>query len=120
MIIKALRFVAQVTVLWVIFWFGNQIERLFHLPIPGNVIGMVLLFLLLLGGIVKLEHIQEAADFLLKHLVFFFIPFAVGLMNWGGFFYQNGLVLAATIVLSMLIPFGVIGFVAKWLHGGKK
>ena len=115
--IAVMKFIAQVTGLWVILWIGNQIELFCGIPIPGNVIGMLLLFLLLLCGIVKLEYLQDATDFLLKHLVFFFIPFAVGLMNWGSLFYQNGIVLAAAIIIGAIIPFATIGVLGQWLHG---
>ncbi|HBH12019.1 MAG: Putative effector of murein hydrolase LrgA [Clostridiales bacterium 38_11] len=42
--------------------------------IPGNIIGMGMLFLLLNTGIVKIEHIKHTSGFLLKHMGFFFIP----------------------------------------------
>ncbi|HAE41382.1 MAG TPA: CidA/LrgA family protein [Clostridiales bacterium] len=45
--------------------------------IPGNIIGMGMLFLLLNVGIVKIEHIKHTSGFLLKHMGFFFIPLGV-------------------------------------------
>lgn len=118
---KLLNFISQVIILWVIYWIGCQITLLSGLPIPGNVFGMILLFGLLCCGIIKLQHIQLATDFLLKHMIFFFIPFAVGLMNWGSLFYDNGMALALAIIIGAIIPFLTVGFLAQWFQrGGSK
>jgi holin-like protein len=116
MIRRAVGFVGQVVLLWAVLWLGNRIAAATGLPVPGNVVGVLLLFGLLLAGIVKLEQVQDAADFLLRHLVFFFIPVAVGLMNWGETFYRYGLVLAVAIVVGSLLPFWTVGLVSQRLH----
>ncbi len=120
MTLKMLRMIGQLTVLWVIYWLGNQITAITGLPIPGTVFGMVLLFFLLLAGVVKLTYIQEAADFLLKHMLFFFIPIAVGLMDWGAVFYEDGLVLTLALVAGAVLPFFTVGILAQLLHKGAK
>ena len=121
MLLKLLRMIGQITILWVVFLLGNQIAAVTGLPIPGTVFGMVLLFFLLLSGIVKLSYIQEAADFLLKHMLFFFIPIAVGLMDWGAAFYEHALVLSAALVVGAVLPFFTVGMLVQLLHkGGKK
>ncbi len=118
--IKILSFTVQVILLWVISWLGNQIAQLSGLPIPGSVVGMILLFGLLCCGIIKLQHIQVAADFLLKHLTFCFIPIAVGLMNWGSLFYDNALILGLAIIISASLAFLTVGFLTQWLQRGNK
>ena len=60
---------------------GELVSKLLHLPIPGNIIGMILLFLLLTSNIVKVEKVEPLANFFLDHLAFFFIPASVGLMT---------------------------------------
>ncbi|WP_243314845.1 CidA/LrgA family protein [Geothrix paludis] len=113
---KQLKILGQLLLLALIYLLGNQVARLAHLPVPGNVVGIILLYLLLNLGVVRLEHVQEAADFLLRHLVFFFIPVAVDLMNWGGVFYRYGLALALAIVLSTALTFLGAGAIAQWLE----
>ena len=106
----------QTAVLTAIFCGCDQITRLTGIPIPGNVLGIIVLFLLLLTGIVKESHISLAAEFLLRHLVFFFVPIAVGLMQWGSVFYDYGWVLAAAIVGSTALPLVIVGFMARGLR----
>ena len=69
-----------------------------------------------IAGIVKESHISLAAEFLLRHLVFFFVPIAVGLMQWGSVFYDYGWVLAAAIVGSTALPLVIVGFMARGLR----
>lgn len=102
--------------MWVVFLLGNQITMISGLPVPGNVFGMILLFILLLCGIVKLQYVQTAADFLLRHMLFFFIPIAVGLMNWGAVFFDYGLVLALALLLGTILPFFVVGIITETIY----
>lgn len=110
-------FILQLFVLWLLNELGSLIVQWLHLPIPGNVLGMILLFILLLTGVIKLEWIDKASSFLLKHLVFFFIPITVGIMTLGSLFLQNGfsiiVILVISAVLGMVVTGGVAQFLAK-------
>ena len=108
--------ICQAALLWLIYWSCSWFVTWTGLPVPANVLGIVVLFSLLFFGVIKEEHISDAASFLLKHLVFFFVPVAVGLMQWGEVFYNYGLVLFAAIVISALLPFFSVGFLAQFLQ----
>ena len=111
-----LKLLWQTALLTAIYWGCDQITRLTGIPIPGNVLGIIALFVLLLTGVVKESHISTAAEYFLRHLVFFFVPIAVGLMQWGGVFYDYGWVLAAAIVGSTALPLVIVGFMARVLR----
>lgn len=49
--------------------------------LPGSVIGMVLLFVLLISGVVRLERVVGAAGLLLEYLGLFFVPAGVALIS---------------------------------------
>jgi holin-like protein len=118
----AVRIAAQLFVLWLLFRAGELIVARFHIPIPANVLGMSLLFLLLSFGVVREEWLQDGAAILTKHLAFFFIPIAVGLMQWGGLFKRDGHWLVLALVLSTLAALFVTGAIAQRLgqrHRGK-
>ncbi|MGD9615353.1 MAG: CidA/LrgA family protein [Alphaproteobacteria bacterium] len=100
-----------------------MVERL-HLPIPGNLVGMVGLYLLLSFGLVKLSWFDTTGSFLIRHLAFFFIPITVGLMDAGGLFAAHGFGIAVTLVVSAAAGILLSGFAAQCLarrtaHGGK-
>jgi len=114
--LKIARWAGQLAILSGVFWAGTQIAERSGLPIPGSVIGVVLLFLLLLSGVIKLKHVEEVADYLLKHLVFFFIPIAVALMNTADIFLENGWILAIAIFFGAIFPFWVTGHITQMLR----
>ncbi|MBY0096020.1 CidA/LrgA family protein [Mesobacillus maritimus] len=53
---------------------GYGIEIVVPIPLPASVIGMLLLFLFLLAGVIKLEWVEKVSSFHLKHLPLLFIP----------------------------------------------
>lgn len=69
----------QISILAIFLLAGNLVVTFFHIPLPGSVMGMVMLLSLLVLGIVKLEWIERAADFQIKHMTLLFIPFVIGL-----------------------------------------
>ena len=94
---------------------GNWIVATLNLKIPGSVIGMVLLLLLLMTNIIRVEWIEDSAGFLTKHLAFFFIPIAVGLMSYGALFKTEGIPLFIALIISMFV-----GLVVTALISGRR
>jgi holin-like protein len=76
-----MRYIIQFAIILALCVIGDLLHDYLHLPIPGNVLGMVLLLILLLTGVIKLTMIEDVSNFMLKHLSFFFIPAAVGLIT---------------------------------------
>jgi holin-like protein len=89
-------------------------ERL-HLPLPGNLIGMLLLLALLASGLVRLRWIESGALFLLRHLAFFFIPIAVGLMAFIDVYQRDGLSWLVTLVVAAGVGIWAAGSVTQAL-----
>lgn len=108
--------VLQVGVLYGIYVLGNTVVSLMNIPLPGNVMGMLILFGLLTFKIIPVSWIEDGAGILLKHLAFFFIPIAVGLMAWGNLFSVNGLWLSLILVFSALMSISVTGWVVQLLR----
>lgn len=75
-----LKIFREVIIIFGLYYIGEFLSKSLSLPLPGSLIGMILLFLLLNFRIVRLEHISSVSDFLLGHLPFFFIPAGVALM----------------------------------------
>ncbi|AOH55282.1 hypothetical protein ABE28_013055 [Peribacillus muralis] len=117
---KLLVFPVQLILLLIICKLGYYFADLLHLPIPGNVIGMILLFFLLQTKVLKVEWIELASGFLVKHLAFFFIPISISLMTMGWLFIEFGLPLALTLGVSLICGFIVSAWtVQKFSHRGE-
>jgi holin-like protein len=63
---------------------GDAFVALSGAPVPGSVVGMVLLTLSLRLGVVKVAHVVPAADVLLRHMAFLFVPPGVGIVVYLG------------------------------------
>ncbi|MCD8501209.1 MAG: CidA/LrgA family protein [Bacillaceae bacterium] len=112
--------IIQLFFLWIINEIGYWIVEALKLPIPGNVLGMVLLFTLLATGVISLKWVEQASSALIKHLAFFFIPIAVGLMNFGPLFANNWLSLTVVIIGSTAVGLYVTGGVSQYLANKKE
>lgn len=106
----ALRFLRQALILCLLFGLGTALAQTFSLPLPGNLVGMLLLLLLLSVGIVRPAHVEDVAGLAVTHFNFFFIPIVVGLMAWTSLFATSGLGLGISLIGS-----AVIGLVAAGL-----
>lgn len=89
---------------------GEAIRVFSGISIPGTVIGMVLLFLLLLSGVLKLDQISDISKFLLDHLAFLFVPAGVGLMSNFHVIKEAWLPILAIIAISTVLVMGVTGW----------
>lgn len=78
---------------------GEALSHFLHLPIPGPVVGMVLLLAALHWGPVQ-RAVAPAAGFLLTHLSLLFVPVGVGVMTHLDLLGAYGLRLLVVIVLS--------------------
>ena len=92
---------------------GEAMSRLAHLPLPGPVIGMLILLLLLLRWKVVREPVAAAADALLAHLSLLFVPVGVGVMTHMALISQYGLRLLLALVLSTWIGLLVSALVLR-------
>jgi holin-like protein len=92
---------------------GHFLAHLFSLRLPGNLIGMLLLFALLSSGILPLPWVQEAASVLTRYYAFFFIPFAVGLLAFKQVFLQHGWPILGTLIFSTVCGILLCGFFAQ-------
>lgn len=78
-----MRILLQLALILGISFAGELLHRYVGVPIPGNILGMLILLLLLCVKVVKLDHIKEVSDFFLKHIAFFFLPPSIGIMAAG-------------------------------------
>jgi len=120
MTMKIVKSIVQIGYLYILLFVGNSIARLLHLPIPGSIIGLVLLFLLLQFHMIKLEWIELGAGLLLSELLLFFIPSAIGIIDYDSLFGVQGVKVVLVIVVSAIVVMFTTGFTAQWLEQRKK
>ncbi len=93
---------------------GELLHYLLEMPIPGNVIGLILFVIALFSGIIKLEQVEQAASFLLKYLAFFFIPIVVSTMTVFDLVAENIVIIAVSLPVSTIAVLLVTGWIVKY------
>ncbi|HKI50441.1 MAG TPA: CidA/LrgA family protein [Geothermobacteraceae bacterium] len=97
---------------------GEMIGRSLGLPIPGNVLGMVLLLISLRSGLVRLAWVSEIADLLLGHMSLFFVPAGVGVMTYAALIGKEWLPITVATVVSTFVVMAVTGWLADRYETG--
>lgn len=96
---------------------GEVVVRLLDLPVPGAVVGMMLLFLALqLRRPAESAGVLRTSDALLRHLQLLFIPAGVGIMTSLALLRDEALPLAGGLVASWLAGLVVVGWTVTLLH----
>lgn len=100
-----------------IYFVGNGISEWLStiIIIPGNLIGMGILYLLLSLKIVTLDFIKTAGDFLLKHMSLFFIPFGVSILLYFDLIKDQLLQITLIVVVSTVGTMLITAKVVDWL-----
>lgn len=98
---------------------GEMAVRGFNWPVPGNVLGMVLLLGALMLGVIRLEWVTEAAELVLTHMAMLFVPVGVGVMLYFDLLAREWLPIVAATVLSTFVVIAVTGHVTQGLAGEK-
>jgi len=107
---------AALTVLLVYQLVGEVLVQLLHLPVPGPVIGMLLLFVTLLLRGEAPEALRNTANGLLSHLSLLFVPAGVGVMLHFHRLATEWLPIVVALVASTVITIGVTALVMRALQ----
>ena len=105
-----MKIIKQIEIVFWVGWVSLAIEKLLPFTFPASVIGMILLLVCLLTGILKMEHIQEKADFLLENMAFFFIPAGVSIINYFDVLKNSVIQLVVICVVSTVVTFAVTAY----------
>ncbi|MCK5779657.1 MAG: CidA/LrgA family protein [Psychrilyobacter sp.] len=73
--------ITQYAIIFMVTYLGDVLSKLIRFPIPGPIIGMLILFFLLERKIIRVDRIEKGAETLLFYLALFFIPPGVGLIS---------------------------------------
>ena len=96
---------------------GEVIHRLTGLPLPGAVIGMVLLLAWLAFVPRERLTLTQVTGWLTAHLSIMFVPAAVGLMEEGAILSRYGLGIVVAVAVSTLLTLAVTALVFRAVAG---
>ncbi|MBP1919982.1 CidA/LrgA family protein [Youngiibacter multivorans] len=108
-----MKIIKEMSLILGIYFMGEVIKVLTGLPIPGNIIGFVLLLTLLLLKVLKVSQVESVTTFLLENLTFFFIPSGVGLLSSFGLLQGSIWKLILVITITTFITMAVAGITTQ-------
>lgn len=115
-LMRVVRIIVQIGILNIFYYMGVGIVSFLHLPLPGSVIGLLLLALSFNFKIIKVEYIQEGAGFLIGILTLFFIPATVGVIDYPELWSKTGLLIILAVIASTLISIYITGLLGQLIE----
>jgi len=110
-----MKYLKQILIILAFSFMGEILHEVLIFPIPASVYGLVLLFLALVFRLLKVSDLGESAEFLLKNMPVFFIPAAVGLLEYWGTLRKVWLPFCVITVVSTFVVFAVSGWITQAL-----
>ena len=95
---------------------GEGLAYALSLPIPGPVIGMVLLLGYLMMKEDAVTRLAPTSMELLRHLSLLFVPAGVGIMVHARLIAAEWLPIIVALVVSTVISIAVTALVVRWLQ----
>lgn len=108
-----MKYIKQFAVIALMTFLGEILNLMIPLPVPASIYGMLLLFLSLQTGVLKLSQIEETADLLLGVMPIFFISPTVSLMSSIGVIKDSLIGVFVTCIVSTAIVMVVTGLVSQ-------
>ena len=78
---KVVKYLRQFGIILGVTCAGEVLKYFIPLSVPGSIYGLILMFVLLFTGILKVEHVKETGEFLIEIMPVMFVPAGAGLIT---------------------------------------
>lgn len=106
----------QVTLYAVLFLIADRLVQQFHLPLPANIVGMLMLLALILLRILPLNWVKAGSRWLLAEMLLFFVPAVVAVVNYAQLLMVEGWKIFLVIAISTMLTLGMTGLVVDRVY----
>lgn len=110
---KPAHFFHQVIVIALVLFVSKIIESFMPIPMPASVIGLVLLFVLLCTGAVKLGEVKKVGTTLTNNIGLLFVPAGISVVNSLGVISQAPFLIIGLIIVSTILLLICTGYVTQ-------
>ncbi|WP_270435048.1 CidA/LrgA family protein [Klebsiella variicola] len=99
-----------------LFIFAQYLVNRWQVPLPANLVGMVMLLLLIVCRVIPLSWIRAGARWLLAEMLLFFVPAVVAVVNYTQLLMVDGWRIFLVIALSTLMVLGATAWVVDRVY----
>ena len=110
-----MKYVKQFFIILLISFVGELFTYLIPLPIPASIYGMVILFIGLMTGLIRLDDVKDVGKFLIEIMPLMFIPAGVGLIESWGTLKPVLLPVCVITVVAIVTVMVVTGKLSQWM-----
>ncbi|RTN92037.1 CidA/LrgA family protein [Enterobacter sp. WCHEn090032] len=115
-VVQRLQVPVQVLLYAGLFVFAEYLVGWLHLPLPANLVGMLLMLTLILCRVIPLNWVRAGARWLLAEMLLFFVPAVVAVVNYAQLLMMDGWRIFAVIALSTLMVLGTTAWVVDKVY----
>lgn len=108
-----MKYIRQFVIILAVSFLGEALKIMLPLPVPASIYGLVLMFLALETGILKLEQVRETAKYLIEIMPLMFIPAGVGLLEAWGDLKPIWIQVILIMMISTIVVMGISGRVTQ-------
>jgi len=91
-------------------YLGKGLQFITHLPIPGSIFGLLLLFFGLNLRLIPVDFVLPTGSFLLNYITLFFVPVGVGLLQYTELLSTHWLTIVVSSVVSTIATLISVGW----------
>ncbi|ECC3872679.1 CidA/LrgA family protein [Salmonella enterica] len=115
-VVQRLQVPVQVLLYAGLFIFSQYLVSWLRLPLPANLVGMVLMLALIVCRIIPLSWVRAGARWLLAEMLLFFIPAVVAVVNYAHLLLADGWRIFSVIAISTLMVLGATAWVVDKVY----
>lgn len=110
-----MKYLRQFLLILLISFIGELLHEVLPLPVPASVYGFAILFIGLLSGFIKLEHVKDTGKLLIEIMPVMFIPAGVGLLESWPQLAPIGVPVAVITIVSTIVVMVVSGKITQFV-----
>ena len=115
-VVQRLQVPVQVLIYAGLFVCAEYLVNWLHLPLPANLVGMLMLLALIICRVIPLNWVRAGARWLLAEMLLFFVPAVVAVVNYTQLLMVDGWRIFLVIALSTLMVLGATAWVVDKVY----
>lgn len=109
-----MKIIRGILILLAFFGAGTLLSKWLHIPLPGNLTGMLLLTLALCMGWIRMDWVEQVSGLLVRHMMLFFVPIIVGVSAYIKLIAKDPWSILLSLLLGPVLVMLVTGKLVQW------
>ncbi len=110
-----MKYLRQFLIIMLFSFIGEGLNYIIPFPIPASIYGLVLLFVSLMTGVIKLDDVRDVGRFLIEIMPIMFVPAGVGLMTSWNVLKPELIPVIVIMIVSTILVMGIAGKMTEFV-----